>query len=399
MYFQLTAAMKRRFISELRRFWSFHPNYPEMPGNIQGKYSYKERPQYGIVVKTGSGSRVDLSADNYVGVVVSYVSLARVQNYPGLSIEWVRENAVAIQANDGYFPSPPGVYYLEMTEKDEFYVDPLIDVANEQVVQVDSLTAQLQTAPYLGTLRLFEMPVGFKLEENINYTLTLDGTGKPTGEIVLMESLKGGRTLAADYRYQGVTTGPHKIFPQRADHQAIPGVVMAFGHRIAKGDRQAIIVQDRRSPSALEYGGRWELSLDFDVMSRDVDAQQEIADQTVIYIWGVLRSRMIDEGLDIKDVSLGGESEEVYDETGDDYFYNSSFSLTVETDWSIHVPLSAFLRHAAPLTLEQTKTMAALSDEDAATFQTNLRLMEDLGLNQVQDPFFAGRDHNFEIIR
>jgi len=112
-----------------------------------------------------------------------------------------------------------------------------------------------------------------------------------------------------------------------------------------------------------------------------------------------LRSRLIEEGIEIKDVSLGGESEEVYDETGDDYFYNSSFSVTVETDWSIHVPLTLMIRQAAPLTLEQAEVLAGLSDDEAITYQNNLHLLDSLGLQQVSDPFFEGRDHNFEIIR
>ena len=55
----------------------------------------------------------------------------------------------------------------------------------------------------------------------------------------------------------------------------------------------------------MEYGGRWDLTMDFDVVSRDVYAQQEIADQTIVYIWGVLRPYLSSEGLEITD-SLGG---------------------------------------------------------------------------------------------
>ncbi|MEI6297649.1 MAG: hypothetical protein WCO84_08515, partial [bacterium] len=129
--------------------------------NIQGKYSFKERPQHGIIVKTGSANRVDLSPDNYVGIVVSYVFLTKWKRYPGISIEWVREDNLAILANGGRFPCPPGVYFIDVSEDTtntnpdgaphlQFHVDPLLDVYHEQVIPVDT-TAILQIAPVAGT--------------------------------------------------------------------------------------------------------------------------------------------------------------------------------------------------------------------------------------------------------
>lgn len=367
--------------------------------HIQGKYSFRERPSYGIIVKTGSGSRVDLSPDNYVGTVISYVYLTKVKNFPGVAIEWVREDGRAIQENDGRFPSAPGVYFIELTGDEEFYVDPLLDTYHEPVSLTDSTTAQLQHAPLAGTLRLYEMPAGFLLAEGVNYTMTLDGQGKPNGEIILAKALTGGRMLSADYRYPGASTGPHILVPGRSNNTAIPGCVLAFGRRNEKGDRLAVVVQPIRSPAALEYGGKWELTLDFDVTARDVYAQQDIADQTVIYLWGVLRSYLSSEGIELTDVSLGGESEEIFDENGDDYFYNSSFTVTVQTDWSVHVPLNIFLRQVAPLTGEQARVLAGLDDESVASLKNNLQMLDDMGLDYIVDPFFAGRNSTFEVIR
>ena len=407
IYFQLTESLKRRLILELRRYWQYHPHYQDIVEHIQGKYSFEERPQYGIVLKTGGGTRVDLSADNFIGTVISYTYLAKVRGknaaggieYPGVAVEWVREDEVAIQNNGGRFPSPPGVYYIELTQDTEFYVDPLLDVYREQVVMVDSLTARLQNAPLDNTLRLFEMPAGFRLVEGTNYTLVRDSTGKPTGEINLIQALTGGRYLTADYRYPGTSVGPFVLTPSRADNKAIPGVVLAFGRRNKKGDRMAVVVQPTRQPAALEYGGRWAISMDFDVLARDVYACQEIVDQTVIYIWGILRSRLSSEGIELTDLSLGGESEEVYDENADDYFYNASFSLTCETEWSVHVPLYGYIRQATPLTAEEMTAMSGLPDEVVAGMQNNLKMLESLGLEMVVDPFFSGRTSTFEVIR
>lgn len=399
MYYRLTEALKRRFIMELRKYWQTHPRYQDLVENIQGKYSFKERPQHGIIVKTSGGSRVDLSADNYIGVVQSYVYMARVKNYPGIALEWVREDSVALQANGGRFPSLPGVYFIDLTEDNQYYVDQLLDVYRESVMMPDTSTGMLERPPLSGTVRLFEMPAAYMLTEGVNYTLTLDGSGAPTGEIKLAQPLTGGRTLTADYRTPGATTGPFELVPGMANNRAIPGVVLAFGRRNKKGDRMVVVVDNIRRPAALEYGGKWDLTLDFDVTSRDVYAQQEIADQTVVYLWGVLRPYLSSEGIEIMDLSMGGESEEPYDENGDDYYYTASFSMTVETEWSLHVPLNIFIRQAAPLTVEQSRILAQLPDDQLAGFQNNLVMLESLGLESISDPFFSERNSTFEVIR
>lgn len=399
MYFQLSAALKRRLIMELRRYWEYHPKYEDLVHNIQGKYSFEERPQHGMIVRVGGGSQFTLSPDNYIGVVVSYTHLAKFKNYPGVAIEWVREDAVAIQDNDGTFPSAPGVYFIELTEDEEFYVDPLLDVMNEHATQVDALTYQLQNAPLEGTLRLFEMPAGYQLYEPDAYTLTRDAQGKPTGEIILKSSLSGGRYLAADYRHVLPSTGPHRLYPTYANNTAIPGVVLAFGNRNKKGDRMAVVVEQLRQPAALEYGGRWDVSFDIEILSRDVDAQEEITDQTIIYLYGILRSYLSSEGIEMLDLSLGGEAEEVYDENGDDYFYTSSLALTLQADWSIHLPVSVFLRQANPLTLQEAQRLSGLPDEAVAQVQSNIKMLENLGLEVISDPFFGGRGYSYETIR
>jgi hypothetical protein len=392
VYYFLTGAIKRRIIEELRRYWSYHPKYPELPGHIQGKYSFRERPQQGIIVKTGSGTRVDLSADNYKGVQLSYVFMTKYQNYPGLALEWVREDGRAIQDNNGVFPSQPGVYYIELTEDNEYYIDPLLDVKNEVPTQVTTTEYRLQNAPLTGSLRLFESPGGYMLEPDINYTVDALGT------ITLMEAMGTGRSLLADYRYPDTTTGPHTIYENRTNTTVLPGVVLAFGRRNKKGDRMAIVVQDSRQPAALEYGGRWELTVDIDIMAKDIYEQEEIADQSVIYLWGIARNRMSSEGLEIKDVSMGGESEETFDENADDYYYNANFSMTVETEWSIFVPLILSIRRVAPLTVEQAQYVAGLSDDELRGVYGNIQTMDSLGLEAYEDPFFRDRSRNVEKI-
>jgi hypothetical protein len=408
MYNFLTEAVKRRFIYELRRFWAYHPKYPALADSIQGKYAFRERPQQGIILKTSSANHVQLSADNFQGTINSYVQLVKYQDKPGLAIEWVREDAAAIRANGGVFPSAPGIYYVTIVETSgdvnpydasttyDFEVDPLLEVQDEVATKVDDFTWAVGNSYLAQTTAVFEMPGSIPYVRGVNYT-----EDPTTGQLSVTTPLSEGRYLLVSYRYPAPTTGPFRITENFSNRAAIPGCVLAFGRRIQAGDIMAVVVYDRRQPTALEYGGRWDISLDFDVMARDVGAQQEIADATVMYLWGIARNRLSSEGIEITAVSMGGESEEVYDETGDDYYYNASFSVQTQTDWSIHVPLTATIRRVVPLTQEQVNQAAGLTDEELleSGVSSNIQVLESLGLRTFDDPFFDGRTFTFEKIK
>lgn len=395
MYYQLTSALKRRMILELRRYWASHPKFPDIVDNIQGKYSFKERPQHGIIVKTGSASKVNLSADNFQGTIWSHCTLTLIDNYAGTALEWVREDPFAIKKNGG-FPTKAGIYYIELTEDTEFYVDPLLDIYRERLSRLSDTEFQLENTPLNGTLRIYENPSSQVLYETTNYTF--DTT---TNIVTLTKPLPDQLSLSADYRYPTDSRGPFKIKPNFANRTAIEGCILAFGRRCNKGDRMAIVVSPYREPVALEYGGRWELSLDFDIIARDVYAQQEISDATVMYLWAVARSYLAREGINVTDVSLGGESEEAYDQTGDDYYYMSNFSMSVETDWSVHVPLTARIRRVMPEALTEDQKAKGMTDDELATetLETRLRVVEEMGLRELSDPYFKGKGVNFETIK
>lgn len=390
----------------MRNYWSYHPRYQDIIEHIQGKYSFRERPQFGIVLKNSSGNQVQLAADNFQGYVHSYVYLANVTGNPGLSIEWVKENTVDIQNNGGVFPSAPGIYYIDFCDAngnptdEAFFVDPLFDVQDETVLQINDTQYQLQKGAFLsGTLRLYQMPGSIQLYDGVNYTVD-----SATGEITLLGgALNSDSFLSADYKSPGTPTGPWKVFENRALTEPIPGVVLAFGRRITKGDRLAVVVQPKRTISAMEFGGRWDLTLDIDVIARDPLAQREILDQSALYLWSTARPRLSSQGIEILTVNMGGETEEVYDENADDWFYNASFSLQLQTDWSIHVPLGICIRGVepgggppiapgtAPLTPPFIEQIAGLSDEEIAQIQTNIKGLANLGLSQTFDPWYAGK--------
>jgi hypothetical protein len=371
LYFFLTAAAKNRIIQELRGYWAGNPQYPDLVGNIQGKYSFSQRPQYGIIVKTGNATRVQLSADNFVGTVQSFVTLAKIPGYAGISVEWVREDSLAIRANGGRFPTPAGVYYCEMTENDEFYIDPLLEVRGEPLTMVNPAEGVLQQVPYTDSLRLVELPGG-TLVPSSAYSIGEDGV-----TVYFREPLPNGISVVAYYRYTGTTTGPWEAKPFTGYNKAIPGCVLAFGRRAKKGDRFAVVVSPTREDAYLEYGGRWDLSIDIDIIARDVSSQMEMADQTAMFLWATLRGNLVDQGLDITDVSMGGESEEVYDENGDDYFYNSTISMTLQADWFAFVPV-------LPRILTVAETLQVLP--------------QGLTLAAYRDPFYGAKFSSYETV-
>jgi len=413
MYNFLTEQIQRKFIEELRKYWSYHPRYKDIVEHIQGKYSFRERPQFGIVLKNSAGNQAQLSADNFQGHVHSYIYQAHVENYPNLSLEWVRENAVDIQNNAGLFPTAPGVYYLDFCDElgnptdQAFYIDPLLFVEDETVLKINDTQYQLQQGkfyadprnPSQNTLKLYRMPGNIRLYEGTNYT-----ADPATGEITLIDELAEDEFLSADYRCAGETTGPWKVFENRALTEPLPGVVLAFGRRITPGDRCAVVVQEKRTISALEYGGRWDLTLDVDVIARDPVAQREILDQTWLYLWATARPRLSTQGIEILSVSGGGETEEIYDENADDWFYNASLSVQLQTDWAIHVPLGIVIKGieqgggapitpgTAPLTPPYIEQISGLTDEQIAQIQTNFRAIADLGLRATFDPWYAGKE-------
>jgi hypothetical protein len=405
VFYFLTGALNERIIAELRNFWAYHPKYPDLIDNIQGKYTFSARPQRGMVVKTSGGSNVRLTWDNFQGNRESYVSRGKIGSFPGVSIEWVREDGRAIQENDGVFPSPPGVYVVTIIQSDldadgiptgshQFQVEPYLEVLDEAMTKMDASTWFLANPYVEGTLHLYELPSNVQLVEGVNYT-----SDSETGEVILTEPLPDGLYLSADYKYLGEISGPFDIHQDRAHYRAIPGAVLAFGRRITPNDKIAVVVRDIREVVALEYGGRWNLSVDIEMWARDVEDQREMADLMMTWVPTVMRSHLSTHGVEIESVSFGGETEEIYDENGDDYFYGANLSLEVQTDWHIRVPLVSKIRRVIPLTLVQAQAFAGLSDEEIAEKETNIKMVENLSLQSFQDPFFTNLFRRFEVIR
>jgi hypothetical protein len=182
--------------------------------------------------------------------------------------------------------------------------------------------------------------------------------------------------VTADYRYPVASIGPVSWAWNEANFTTLPGIVLAFGKRAKIGDKVAIVVYPDRVKVAEAFGGKFEVSFELDVIAMDPIQMEEIADFAVMSIWGVKKAALEFEGIEVVDVSMGGEAEDVYDETADLYYYQGSLSMQLRADWEIHVPV--------PLTISKVSS--------------NLPAGTPSSLFYATAPAIAGRNTNFERI-
>lgn len=387
MYYYLIGALRRRLILELQDSFSRHPVYKKIVPSIQNKFSFTERPHFGIVVKGSSANKVPLAGDNYIGQVHSHVMLAYV-GQPQFPIEWVREDLNTVRTT-GAMPTPPGVYYIEILQapttpggEGYFVIDPLLTVTDEPVLHFSSgieHEGQLQAIPTQGTVRLYENG-RFLLKEGTDYTVNYTN-----GKITFSRTFSPNSKVSADYRYASTSVGPIPFTWNSSNSTALPGVIMAFGKRAEEGQKVAVVVYQDRVQAAEAFGGKFEVNFDLDVLATDTTQLEEIADLTMMYLWGQKKSVLELEGIEVLDCSIGGESEEPIDETGKVFLYSSSVSIQLRADWEIHVPM--------PLTISKVTPMSGEGLTATNRMQTVLGQMF-----YGSYPLIAGRNADFERI-
>jgi hypothetical protein len=249
-------------------------------------------------------------------------------------------------------------------------------VTDEAVLQFVSgveREAQLQRLPVKGTVRLW-VDHHTLLTEGVDYQVNYND-----GAITLLRSFFPNVVLNADYRYTAPSVGPVAFQWNQADFKALPGVVLAFGKRARKGDKVAIVIYPDRVDAANAYGGKFELSFELEVISQDPIQMEEITDFAIMSLWGVKKPLLEFEGIELTDISMGGESEEQYDETADLMFYNSSITVALRVDWEIHIPL--------PLTISRIQQTIPRPEQ-----------MQAANMFFATAPHIAGRNSNFEKI-
>lgn len=343
----LANATKKRVIAEVQQILRDHPRYREDSGNVSGSYSFDERPGRGVVVSSSSSDRVRLSADNYIGRVSSFVMLSPLENYPGTSLEWATENLALLEKvakKRDVFPSPPGIYTVtiqtlpdEPTETPgQFVVDTLLTVTGERVITFDTSSdvnaSLMRDGIHPGSVRLW-LDGKRALVEGVDFTVD-----PATGDVTFTGTTPTGSTITADYRYSVPQTGPFYFQRDQFNVEAIPGAVIAFGDRVQAGDKMAVVVFPERQEAVDVYGGKFEVSFDLLAFTQDSEDRERLADYLTSSILSI-QNRLGYEGLELVDLSPGGESEEVRNDASDDYWYDRTISMTVRVDWEVYQPL------------------------------------------------------------
>lgn len=321
----LTSATKKRVIREIQQILRDHPRYREDSENVSNSYSFEERPSRGVIVNGTSGDRVRLSADNYIGRVSSFVMQAPLQNFPGTSVEWVTENQrylETISRKRDVFPSPAGVYTItvisvpdEPTDTPgEFTVDTVLSVVAEPLItftgSADYHASLARDAVYPGSVRLW-LDGRRALVEGTDFSVDY-----ATGDITFLVDTPSGSFVTADYKYAVPMRGPYQFQSEQFSTEAVPGAVVAFGDRVQKDDKVAVVVFPHRQEAADVYGGKFEVAFELLAFTKDTDDRERMADYITVKLLE-LQNRMGFEGLEIVDLSPGAESEEVYNDASD----------------------------------------------------------------------------------
>ena len=92
----LYTAVKYRLFEIMNSSIQKHPTYKKEAKAYNRLNMSKERPQIGVLLQSASSSRINLSADSFIGELKSHVNLVRAGNAPGSSMEWVWEDSVNI---------------------------------------------------------------------------------------------------------------------------------------------------------------------------------------------------------------------------------------------------------------------------------------------------------------
>ena len=166
-YIYLSGPIKNKVLRELRASFSAHPVYQKVAQWITTSFPFEERPQQGILLKSVSSEPLKLTPSNFLGTVLSSVSLAKFKDVPGTFVEWVKEDLLnamrrvredlSAQATGGKFAFQLGhkpVVNPSTGEIDDL-PDNVIFFVNQRKVRVSSLSGaeglvRLALAPATG---------------------------------------------------------------------------------------------------------------------------------------------------------------------------------------------------------------------------------------------------------
>jgi hypothetical protein len=331
----------------------------------------------------------------------SFVQLSTLGEAPGTSIEWVRENAEHLRSlspKSNIFPTAPGAYVVEIKKlpdmarqiPGEFVIDPILTVTQEPLITFTSAgdnEAQLSNQDiYPGSLRLW-VDGRHALVEGTDFVVD-----NVTGEIQFLQDTTTGDIIYADYRYVTQQQGPFNFEFEQFNVTAIPGAVLAFGERAECNDKQVVVVADSRVETARIFGGKFETNFELLVFSRDSEDRGKMSDFVITQILEI-QNVLGFEGIELLDISPGGETEEVYNAAIDDYYYDSPISVSFRVDWETHIPLPINISRAEIVSKDQEDQIGYLSSAAVVDLIRAGKMLDTTGMSTV-----VGRDVGFERV-
>lgn len=226
----------------------------------------------------------------------------------------------------------------------EFYIDPII---KRDEILTDSLSG---TSVFQLPCPVLEVTVGsgvtgYALEVFMDRSIRLipgeDYLFDPdTNEItVLVPPVLDGGEITASYRSAIEERGPFTGTENTYNNQALRGIILAFGDQIEIGDQAFVDVTDTRLLAARVKGALWQISMDFQVFSKDPSRQIELTKLLHQFLELNLRPDLSFEGIEIEEVSFGGESTETYLDVTQDPYFIGSISLNCKSFWEQRFPI------------------------------------------------------------
>ena len=318
-------------IRELQEQFKEHSLFSSGDLKITNKFTHEERPKHAIVLKASSADSVKLALDNFKGEVYSYVTLANLKNKPGRMIVCVREDNVNVKNL-----VDPGFYVVTMDTNTSFIVDPYLAIDSEVLapVNVGFYKATIAHTNINAGSELILTEDGIKLIRDKHYTID-----NGSGEISFLVPIEDYGTMTIDYQYLGPRKGPFSVERETINNDAIPGVILAFGNFLEKSGTQVVVVYPDRQLVATSYIGKFKVGVDFSIVSQDTDTQEQLVDLLVMFMWGNLQDKLVNDGIYIEDFNLSGETEEKEDQIADEMSYLGGLSMVANVEWEIFKPV------------------------------------------------------------
>jgi len=117
------------------------------------------------------------------------------------------------------------------------------------------------------------------------------------------------------------------------------------------------IVQ-RRVPSHIIFAGAWKQNYAINVIAEDHQTRKRLKDIVSMLFVHVLRETLLNRGIFIEKVGLGGDRE---DQFANDYYYSSSINLDLYSEWRREVPVTLLVE---AIMVQSNLLSAALSPQD-----------------------------------